>query len=156
MQLHTYCFFFSESPHFIAKPSPSVTVKEKQNVILPCKAAGFPPPVITWYKDGRVMKEERKQFKKRNLEIKNISFEDNGIYTCTAENLLGRVQLSVNVTVKGTYDIEINERNYLSITFKTCHLVLVGQTVTYLLLLMVIMRVSMGLPVSRKTGQICL
>ncbi|XP_020631176.1 collagen alpha-1(V) chain-like [Orbicella faveolata] len=89
-----------ESPHFIAKPSPSVTVKEKQNVILPCKAAGFPPPVITWYKDGRVMKEERKQFKKRNLEIKNISFEDNGIYTCTAENLLGRVQLSVNVTVK--------------------------------------------------------
>ena len=86
-----------------------MTVKEKQTVILPCKAAGFPTPVIKWYKDGHVIKEDRKQFKKRNLEIKNILFEDRGIYTCTAENLLGRVQLTVNVTVKGKYNIEINE-----------------------------------------------
>ncbi|KAL9961676.1 hypothetical protein ACROYT_G030669 [Oculina patagonica] len=89
-----------ELPRLIAKPYPSVTVKEKQNVTLPCKAAGFPPPVITWYKDGQVIEEERRQFKKRNLEIKEIQFEDRGIYTCTAENLLGRVQSSVNLTVK--------------------------------------------------------
>ncbi|KAL9961652.1 hypothetical protein ACROYT_G030640 [Oculina patagonica] len=89
-----------ELPLFVSKPSSSVTVKEKQNVTLPCKAAGFPPPVITWYKDGQVIEEERKQFKKRNLEIKEIQFEDRGIYTCTAENLLGRVQSSVNLTVK--------------------------------------------------------
>ena len=92
--------FSLESPHFIAKPSPSMTVKEKQNVILPCKAAGFPPPVIKWYKDGQAIKEDRKQFKKRNLEIKSILYEDHGIYTCTAENHLGKVQLSVNVTVQ--------------------------------------------------------
>ena len=78
-----------------------MTVKEKQNVTLPCKAAGFPPPVITWYKDGDVIEEERRQFKKRNLEIKEIQFEDRGVYTCTAENLLGRIRTSVNVTVKG-------------------------------------------------------
>ena len=95
-----------------------MTVKENQNVTLPCKATGFPPPVITWYKDGRVIKEERKQFKKRNLEIKKISFEDHGIYTCTAENLLGRVQLSVNITVKGKYSIKITKRNNSSITFQ--------------------------------------
>ncbi|KAL9961628.1 hypothetical protein ACROYT_G030610 [Oculina patagonica] len=89
-----------ESPHFVAKPSSSLTVKEKQNVAFPCKATGFPPPVITWYKDGQVIEEERRQFNERNLEIKEIQFEDRGIYTCTAENLLGRVQLSVNVTVK--------------------------------------------------------
>ena len=115
------CFnSFTESPHFVTKPSPFMTVKEKQNVTLPCKATGFPPPVITWYKDGYVIEEDRKQFKKRHLEIKNILYEDHGVYTCTAENLLGRVQLSVNVTVKGKYSIEItcNGRNYLSITFK--------------------------------------
>ena len=78
-----------------------MTVKEKQNVILPCKAAGFPPPVITWYKDGNVVEEERRQFKRRNLEIKEIQFEDRGVYTCTAENLLGRIRTLVNVTVKG-------------------------------------------------------
>ena len=78
-----------------------MTVKEKQKVTLPCKATGFPPPAITWYKDGDVIEEERKQFKKRNLEIKEIQFKDRGIYICTAENLLGRVQLSLNVTVEG-------------------------------------------------------
>ena len=76
-------------------------VKEKQNVTLPCKAAGFPPPVITWYKNGHVIDEDRRHFKERNLEIEEIKFEERGIYTCTAENLMGRVQLSVNVTVKG-------------------------------------------------------
>ena len=96
-------FSFPESPHFIAKSSSSITVKEKQNVTLPCKAAGFPPPVITWYKDGDVIDEETRQFKKRNFEIKEIQFEDRGIYTCTAENLLGRIRTSVNVTVKGIY-----------------------------------------------------
>ena len=78
-----------------------MTVKEKQNVTLPCKAAAFLPPVITWYKDGDVIEEEKRQFKKRNLEIKEIQFEDRGVYTCTAENLLGRIRTSVNVTVKG-------------------------------------------------------
>ncbi len=94
---------FLELPRLIAKPYPSVTVKEKQNVTLPCKAAGFPPPVITWYKDGHVIAEERKRFNFRILKITEIQFEDRGIYTCTAENLLGRVQSSVNLTVKGIY-----------------------------------------------------
>ena len=102
---------FTESPHFVTKPSPFMTVKERQNVTLLCKATGFPPPVIKWCKDGYVIAEERKQFKKRHLEIKNIIYDDHGVYTCTAENLLGRVQLSVNVTVKGKYGIEINGRN---------------------------------------------
>ena len=97
---------FTESPHFVAKPAPSMTVKENQNMTLPCKATGFPPPVITWYKDGHVIEEERKHFKKRHLEIMNILYEDHGIYTCTAENLLGRVQLSVNVTVNGKCSIK--------------------------------------------------
>lgn len=44
----------------------------------------------------------RRQFKERNFEIKETVFEDRGTYTCTAENLLGRIELSVNVTVEGT------------------------------------------------------
>ncbi|XP_078381889.1 uncharacterized protein LOC144664619 isoform X9 [Oculina patagonica] len=92
-----------ESPHFIERPSSSVTVKEKQNVTLSCKAAGFPPPVVAWYKDGNVIdqeEEEKRQYEKINLELKEIQFKDHGVYTCTAENLLGSVQSSVNITVK--------------------------------------------------------
>ena len=96
---------FTESPHFVTKPSPFMTVKEKQNVTLPCKATGFPPPVITWYKDGYKIDEKTKHFNKRHLEIMNILYKEHGIYTCTAENLLGRVQLSVNITVNGKYCI---------------------------------------------------
>lgn len=65
-----------------------------------CEAGGFPPPVITWYKNGYPIKDARRQFKERNLEIKEIVFEDRGTYTCTAENLLGRTELSVKVTVE--------------------------------------------------------
>ena len=79
-----------------------MTVIEKQNVTLPCRAAGFPQPVITRYKNGHLIEDEQRKFKKSNLEIKGITFEDRGIYTCTAENLLGRVELMVNVNVKGT------------------------------------------------------
>ena len=105
----TTCFnTFTESPRFVTKPSPSMTVKEKQNVTLPCKAAGFPSPLITWYKDGNIIAGEKKHFNKRNLEILNILYEDHGIYTCTAENLLGRVQLSINVTVYGKYNKDNN------------------------------------------------
>ena len=93
--------FFSELPHFITKPPPSVTVRVEHNLTLHFKATGFPPPIVTWYKDGQVIEEEKRHFKKRKLEIKEIQFEDRGLYTCTAENLLGRVQLLVNVTVKG-------------------------------------------------------
>ena len=101
MSANEQVLFFPELPHFIANPSSSVTLKEKQNLTLPCSAGGFPSPAIMWYKDGDVIEEGRKQFKKRNLEIKEIQFEDRGSYTCTAENILGRVQSSVNVTVKG-------------------------------------------------------
>ena len=95
-------YFLPEKPHFISKPPSSVMiVREKQNVTLPCKAAGFPQPVITWYKNGHVI-EERQQVKAgRDLEFKEIQFEDRGMYTCTAENLFGRDHLSVNVTVQG-------------------------------------------------------
>jgi len=96
-------FFLPEKPHFISKPSSSaVTVREKQHVILPCKAAGFPQPVITWYKNGLVI-GKKQLVKAGHLEFKEIQFEDRGMYTCTAENLLGRDQLSVNVTVEGMY-----------------------------------------------------
>ena len=113
---------FTESPHFVIKPSPSMTVKERENVTLPCKATGFPPPIITWYKDDHVVEEEKRHFNKRNFEINNIMYEDRGIYTCTAENLLGRVQLSVNVTVKGRYSIKVTKLSQ-ALHFKTTDLV---------------------------------
>ena len=76
-------------------------MKETQNVLIHCKATGFPQPVITWYKNGHLIEKERKYFEERSLKLEKIQFQDRGVYTCTAENLMGRVELSVNVSVKG-------------------------------------------------------
>lgn len=50
------------------------------------------------------MMDERKLFQKRELRLSEIQFEERGIYTCKAENLLGSVQSAVNVTVQGMYE----------------------------------------------------
>ena len=57
--------------------------------------------MITWYKNGHLMEKERKYFGERSLNLEKIQFQDRGVYTCTAENLMGRAELSVNVSVKG-------------------------------------------------------
>ena len=47
------------------------------------------------------MEKERKYFGESSLNLEKIQFQDRGVYTCTAENLMGRAELSVNVSVKG-------------------------------------------------------
>ena len=78
-----------------------MTVKEKETVTLPCEANSFPQPVITWYKDERLIEEDRKHFGKNDLILKESEFKDRGFFTCKAENLLGIAEVSTNVTVKG-------------------------------------------------------
>ena len=96
-------YFVPEKPQFIEKPSsPVVTVREKQNVTLPCNATGFPQPTITCYRNGHVI-EEKQRVKAGYLEITEIQSEDRGNYTCTAENLLGRDQFSINLIVQGMH-----------------------------------------------------
>lgn len=112
-----------ELPHFISKPSPTKTVKETQNVLIPCKANGFPQPVITWYKNGHPIEKERKYFGERSLKITKVQFKDRGIYTCTAENILGRVELSINVSVKVPAKF-ISEPKFSVIAYKTWDTVL--------------------------------
>ena len=78
-----------------------MTVKEKETVTLSCEANGFPQPVITWYKDERLIEGDRKHFGKNDLILKESEFKDRGFFTCKAENLLGIAEVSINVTVKG-------------------------------------------------------
>ena len=47
------------------------------------------------------MIDDRKDFRKRTLFFDEIQFEDRGIYTCEAENLLGSARSVVNITVQG-------------------------------------------------------
>ena len=94
-------------PHFISKPSPTITVKETQNVLIPCKANGFPQPVITWYKNGHLIEKERKYFGERSLNLKKIQFQDR-------TNQMANVKRVIWVIVKvvGRYGVK-NHTNKL-------------------------------------------
>ena len=63
---------------------------------------GDPPPSVYWVRNGsRVI--SRAEFSNGNtgLEIRNISVEDEGVYTCLTENRAGNDSFSATVEVKG-------------------------------------------------------
>ena len=45
--------FYTEPPAIPEETPRNVTIIESNRVTLPCPASGTPPPLITWYKDGR-------------------------------------------------------------------------------------------------------
>ena len=52
-QFSVRIFIFSEPPVIPEETPRNATSIESQRVTLPCPASGTPPPLITWYKDGR-------------------------------------------------------------------------------------------------------
>ena len=47
------CLNFTEPPAISEDTPRNITIIETHRVTLPCPASGTPPPLITWYKDGR-------------------------------------------------------------------------------------------------------
>ncbi|XP_043921975.1 obscurin [Protopterus annectens] len=99
-------------------------VTEGKHIKLSCFVTGQPKPDIVWKKDGDVVMEgrrhviyedEQENFVMRILYCKQ---SDNGLYTCTASNLVGQTYSSVLVIVKEPTvpfkrklrDLEVNEK----------------------------------------------
>ncbi|XP_078604169.1 hemicentin-1-like isoform X2 [Branchiostoma floridae x Branchiostoma japonicum] len=74
------------------------------NVTLPCESVGSPTPAIRWTHNGQPVNlvSDRKYKQLDNgLFIQNIGLEQEGSYTCIAENALGKMQATLLVTVTG-------------------------------------------------------
>ena len=81
----------------------SLTVTQNQTATFYCSASGNPKPSITWSKisgAGQVNTGGRDN----KLQIRNTSYSDSGSYVCTAENVLGKTQKVVKLTVEGNVD----------------------------------------------------
>ena len=85
-------------PPTIAKRSrDEVTVVEGNVLYLLCEAEGYPSPLVTWKKQGKLLQSS---FNETNFIIHDARNTDAGIYECKASNSVGTVSYKVEVTIK--------------------------------------------------------
>ena len=91
----------SLSAPFLQEPLSGKTVNEGQTAFLKCTADGNPHPRITWSKINSSLPVGRHVVASSDsLIVNNVTSEDDGVYSCRAENLLGSVNASAKLTVQ--------------------------------------------------------
>ena len=88
------------APSLLQRPV-ETTVNESQTAILKCTAAGNPPPKVTWFKVNSTLPVGRHVVESSGaLILQDIRPEDEGLYPCKAENLMGTISASARLTVQ--------------------------------------------------------
>ena len=92
------CFFSLEVPPEVTLMRPYTTVTEGDNVALTCIITdGVPKPgQIRWLKDKIRLDENS-----RNMVLRSIKKEQEGIYTCETSNAGGSAKDKIKVIVDG-------------------------------------------------------
>ncbi|XP_036351171.2 hemicentin-1 [Ochotona princeps] len=91
----------------------TVTVREGSSVSLECESSAVPPPLITWYKSGRMVAESQHVqllADRKILHIKKAEVSDTGQYVCRAINVAGRDDKNFHLNVYVPPSIEGPER----------------------------------------------
>ncbi|XP_006259476.3 myosin light chain kinase, smooth muscle isoform X1 [Alligator mississippiensis] len=78
------------------------SVSEGQDFVLQCSVEGIPMPQITWLLNDQPIQYAHSTFEEgvAKLTVQDALPEDDGIYTCLAENSAGRASCSAQVIVK--------------------------------------------------------
>ena len=88
------------APTLLQRPV-ETTVNESQTAILKCTADGNPTPLVTWSKMNSSLPAGRHVVESSGALIAtNVRRGDEGVYSCSAENLLGRVNACAKLTVQ--------------------------------------------------------
>lgn len=100
------CFGFAEPPEFVLKLPAAKFVKWGELLRLECKVSGTEPLKVTWYKHDTKVTDRgyyRMSFKDSVavLELLTTNCDDDGVYTCEAQNDAGSVSCSTTVSIKG-------------------------------------------------------
>ncbi|XP_051010962.1 neural cell adhesion molecule L1-like protein isoform X3 [Acomys russatus] len=82
--------------------SSSMTFLKGDTLLLECFAEGLPTPKVKWAKLGSELPagNETEVTEKNMMKIENISYQDEGHYRCTANNLLGKASHDFHVIVE--------------------------------------------------------
>ncbi|XP_067846589.1 hemicentin-1 isoform X2 [Heptranchias perlo] len=104
----------------------TISVRTGNTATLECESNAVPPPVITWFKNGRPVTETnniRTLANGQMLEITGAEVSDTGQYVCKATNIAGQVDknfhLNVHVppSIEGLAEEKINEVISNPVTF---------------------------------------
>ncbi|KAM7051740.1 roundabout homolog 3 [Molossus nigricans] len=88
-----------ERPSFLRRPVNQVVLADAP-VDFPCEVRGDPPPRLHWRKEDGELPTGRYEIRSdHSLWIGHVSAEDEGTYTCVAENSVGRVEASGSLIV---------------------------------------------------------
>lgn len=98
-----------ESPRF-TKPLHDETVDQGDEIVLEVEVKGSPPPLISWFKDGRRLSQSPKVSITQadgisKLVLKNANDDNAGLYTCKADNDTGQDETQANVSVNPPQEV---------------------------------------------------
>ena len=88
------------APSIVAPPM-CMVVNESGTASFQCEAVGNPEPKVTWLKQNSSLSPDKRVVPSRGgLMITNVTLQDDGMYTCEAENILGKASASASLTVQ--------------------------------------------------------
>ncbi|XP_019667047.2 roundabout homolog 3 isoform X2 [Felis catus] len=88
-----------ERPSFLRRPVNQVVLADAP-VDFPCEVQGDPPPRLRWRKEDGELPTGRYEIRSdHSLWIGRVSADDEGTYTCVAENSVGRAEASGSLSV---------------------------------------------------------
>ncbi|XP_016342141.1 myosin light chain kinase, smooth muscle-like [Sinocyclocheilus anshuiensis] len=98
------------------QPLGDITVVDGERLRLECQVTSDPQAVITWILDGKIVKASKfivlsQEGEKCSLTIDKALPEDEGRYTCKAENAHGKAECSCMVTVDDPSDPSADKKN---------------------------------------------
>ena len=97
-------------PVFVSKLQLTSPLQEHKPCRLESKISAQPPPTVSWYKDGKSIRNKpryKTSFVKdiASLDIQEVLPEDAGVYECVASNPAGTTKSSVELMVPGNYSL---------------------------------------------------
>ncbi|KAM6988417.1 roundabout homolog 2 isoform 16-T16 [Tautogolabrus adspersus] len=105
-----------ERPTFLRRPINQV-VLEEESVEFRCQVQGDPQPNVRWRKDDMDVPRGRYEIKYDKddyvLRVKKASVNDEGTFTCVAENRVGKLEASATLTVRAAPQFVIRPRDQI-------------------------------------------